>query len=114
MKYWLMLSAVLVAGGAAALAQGPGEAKAEPNVCLKIRDLGNLTAVDKTTVMATSRNQGKFIVKLRNACPDFKMLDNYYTLQAVSQDECFDGDDVLRFRYGGLCFVESVSPAPAK
>ena len=35
-----------------------------------------------------------------------------YALRVLSNQECFDGDDVLVFRYGGACFIESVTPAP--
>ena len=42
------------------------------------------------------------------------MIDNYYTLRVNNAEECLDGDDVLQFRYGGLCFIQSVTPAPAK
>ncbi len=113
MKYAFVLASVVTAGLAAVSLMGNSEAQASGGVCLKIRDLGNLKPIDDTTVMATSRHQGKFIVKLRSSCRDFKMLDNYYTVRVLSQHECFDGDDVLQFRYGGLCFVQSVTPAPA-
>lgn len=111
MKYAFVLAGALAAGLAAVSLVGNSEAQASGRVCLKIRDLGNLKPLDDTTVMATSRRQGNFIVKLRNPCRDFKMLDNYYTVRVLSQQECFDGDDVLQFRYGGLCFVQSVTPA---
>jgi hypothetical protein len=111
MKYAFVLASVVTAGLAAVSLMGNSEAQASGRVCLKVRDLGNLKPLDDTTVMATSRRQGNFIVKLRNPCRDFKMLDNYYTVRVLSQHECFDGDDVLQFRYGGLCFVQSVTPA---
>ena len=89
------------------------EAKAEAPVCLKVRNLGNLKLLDDKTALATSRSQGNFIVKMRHTCRDLKRMDNYYTLRVNSQEECFDSDDVLMFRDGGLCFIESVTPAPA-
>lgn len=112
-KYALVMAGAVAVGLAAFSVMGNTKAQAAGSVCLKVRDLGNLKPIDDTTVLATSRNQGNFIVKLRGPCRDFKMMDNYYTLRVLSQQECFDGDDVLQFRYGGLCFVQSVTPAPA-
>ena len=111
MKYPLLMAGVLV--GAAAFFAGTGDpvAHASGNVCLRLRDVGNLKPIDDSTVLATSRNQGNFIVKLRHPCRDFHQIDNYYAIRVMSNQECFDGDDVLQFRYGGLCFVQSVTPA---
>ncbi|MFN9358542.1 MAG: hypothetical protein ACK6A4_17280 [Alphaproteobacteria bacterium] len=114
MKHWIMATAVvaLVAGSSAVLMQG--EARAEAPVCLKIRNLGTLKLLDDRTALATSRSQGNFIVRMRGTCRDLKMIDNYYSLRVSSSEECFDSDDVLVFRYGGVCFIESVTRAPAK
>lgn len=114
MKHWIMATAVvaLVAGSSGMLMQR--EARAEAPVCLKIRNLGTLKLLDDRTALATSRSQGSFIVRMRGTCRDLKMIDNYYTLRVRSPEECFDSDDVLAFRYGGLCFIESVTPAPAR
>ena len=111
MKKQLMLAAMLLAAAGAAVVSFNPVAHAAGRTCLRVRDLGNLKPIDDTTVLATSRNQGNFIVKLRNACRDFRQMDNFYTLRVMSNEECFDGDDVLQFRYGGLCFVQSVTPA---
>jgi hypothetical protein len=112
MKKTIMMSAMLLMAFGAAVVSFNPVAHAEGKVCLHIRDLGDLKPMDDKTALASSRNQGNFIVKFRNACRDFKQMDNFYTLRVVSSQECFDGDDVLQFRYGGLCFVESVTPAP--
>lgn len=111
MKRPMMLAAMLLTATGAAVVSLYPVAHAETQSCLRIRNLGNLKPIDDTTVLATSRNQGNFIVKLRNACRDFRQIDNFYTLRVLSNEECFDGDDVLQFRYGGLCFVQSVTPA---
>ena len=111
MKKQMMIGAMLLAATGMALVSFHPAARAEGRSCLRIRDLGNLKPIDDTTVLATSRNQGNFIVKMRGSCRDFRQMDNYYVLEALSTEECFDGDDVLRFRYGGVCFVESVTPA---
>jgi len=113
-----MKQLILAAGALALVAGATGtamqaEAKAEAPVCLKVRNLGNLKLLDDKTALATSRSQGNFIVKMRHTCRDLKRMDNYYTLRVNSQEECFDSDDVLVFRDGGLCFIESVTPAPA-
>jgi hypothetical protein len=63
--------------------------------------------------MAHTRSSAKYIVTLRHTCRDFGYPGNYYTFRLHSDTECFDRDDVLVFRYGGSCFVESVKPAPA-
>jgi UDP-glucose 6-dehydrogenase len=111
MKKSVVLAAVMLAATGAAVAAFNPAARAGEQVCVHIRDLGNLKPIDDSTLLATTRNQGNFIVKLRNPCRDFRQIDNYYKVRVVSQQECFDGDDVLEFRYGGLCFVESVTPA---
>lgn len=113
MRNWMLAAGTLaLAAGAMGIAT-QGEAKAEAPTCLKIRNLGNLKLLDDRTALATSRSQGNFIVRMRGTCRDLKRMDNYYTLRVTSQEECFDSDDVLVFRDGGLCFIESVTPAPA-
>jgi hypothetical protein len=112
MKFSLLLAGLVAAGVAAAVAtSGSMQAHAAPGSCLKIRDLGDLKPLDETTSLASSRHQGNFIVKFRSPCRDLKFIDNFYTLRVQSQSECFDGNDVLQFRYGGLCFVQSVTPS---
>ena len=78
--------------------------------CLKFRDLQSLTKVDDHTLLARSRYSQKYTVKLRSACRDFGTPGNFYTVRLHSDAECFDRDDVLVFRYGGACFVASVTP----
>ena len=111
MKKSVVLATVMLAATGAAVAAFNPVAHAQDKSCVRLRDLGNLRPIDDTTLLATTRNQRNFIVKLRNACRDFRQIDNFYKVRVVSQQECFDGDDVLEFRYGGLCFVESVTPA---
>ena len=108
-KSVLMAMTLVAALGATIVSLNP-IADAAGNSCLRIRDLGNLKPIDDTTLLATTRNQGNYTVKLRHPCRDFRQIDNYYVLRAMSNAECFDGDDVLEFRYGGVCFVESVTP----
>jgi hypothetical protein len=73
----------------------------------------HLSRIDDRTLMAHTRSSAKYIVTLRHACRDFGYPGNYYSFRLHSDTECFDRDDVLVFRYGGSCFVESVKPAPA-
>jgi hypothetical protein len=112
MRLPILVVGVLTAGAIFALNTTSPIAQAASGVCLKVRDLGNLKSVDDSTLMATSRNQGNFVVKMRGPCREFKQMGNYYSLRVLSNQECFDGDDVLHFRYGGACFVQSVTPAP--
>lgn len=112
MRIALLLAGVLTVGSVLVFSATDPVAQAAGGTCLRIRDLGNLTPIDDTTLRATSRNRGDFIVKMRGPCRDFRELGNYYTLNVLSDSECFDGDDVLRFRNGGVCFVESVTPVP--
>jgi hypothetical protein len=110
----LVLAAGLVAATAVtALSVASYEADASPGKCLRFRDMTNLTKIDDRTLMAHTRSSGKYIVTLRHACRDFGYPGNFYTFRLHSDTECFDRDDVLVFRYGGACFVESVKPAPA-
>lgn len=110
MKYAVLLAGVLTAGIAIVATGTNPTAQASERVCLRIRDLGNLKPIDDKTLLAKSRSQGDFIVKLRHPCRDFKQISNYYVVRVMSNQECFDGDDVLQFRYGGVCFVQSVTP----
>lgn len=110
MKFAILLAGVLTAGVSSLSLLGNTEAQASAGVCLKVRDLGSLKPIDDTTTTATSRSQGNFIVKFRGPCRDFRFLDNFYTVRVLNQNECFDSNDVLEFRYGGLCFVQSVTP----
>jgi hypothetical protein len=108
------MSAILALGAAGALYASQPVAVADASAgksCLRIRDLGNMKPLNDTTLVATSRSSGNYIVKLRGKCPDFNMMGNFYTVQALSTWECFDRDDVLRFRYGGVCFIDSVTAA---
>jgi hypothetical protein len=110
----LIVAALAVGGVVAATAKSPS-AEASPKVCLKFRDLGGLKRVDDRTFIASTKfGKSKYLVKMRSTCRDLDWPDNYYSVRLYSDRECFDGDDVLQFRYGGSCFVESVTPAPAQ
>jgi hypothetical protein len=112
MRSLFLLAGALTAGAVFAFCAADPIANASAGTCLRVRDLGNLTPIDDKTLKATSRGQGNFIVRMRHVCRDFRQMGNYYSVRVLSNQECFDGDDVLQFRYGGVCFVESVAPAP--
>lgn len=82
--------------------------------CLRFRDMTGLKQVDDRTLIASTRSRAKYKVTLRHACREFGWPGNFYTVRLYSDSECFDRDDVLVFRYGGSCFVDSVTPAPAQ
>ena len=103
--------AALGVAGASFLAVDPA-AEAAPGKCLRFRDMTNMTKVDDRTLIAHTRGSAKYRVTLRHACRDFGRPGNFYTVRLHSDSECFDRDDVLVFRDGGACFVESVTPAP--
>lgn len=102
--------AVLATAATAVLAVGPA-AEAAPGKCLRFRDMTNMTKVDDRTLIAHTRGAAKYKVTLRHSCRDFGRPGNFYTVRLQSDSECFDRDDVLVFKYGGACFVESVVPA---
>ena len=82
--------------------------------CLRFRDLRSLTQINDTTLLATTRSSAKYTVALRHSCRSFNYPGNYYTVRLYSDTECLDRDDVLVMRYGGACFIQSVTPvAPA-
>ncbi|MEQ1864235.1 MAG: hypothetical protein ABL996_06230 [Micropepsaceae bacterium] len=87
-------------------------AQASGGKCLRFRDMTNLSKIDDRTLLAHTRSSQKYIVTLRHACRDFGRPNNFYTFRLHSDTECFDRDDVLVFREGGACFVESVKPKP--
>lgn len=104
----LMASAV----AASSLLTSVPTAGADPRQCLRFRDIKAMTKVDDRTLLATSRTSQKFIVKFRHACRDYGRPGNFYKVRLHGDYECFDRDDVLVFRDGGSCFIESVTPAP--
>lgn len=109
-----LIAAVLTTGLAFATAVPAAEAYSGGK-CLKFRDLQNLTKVDDKTLIAHTRNSSrKYTVTLRHSCRDFGYPGNFYTVRLHSNWECFDRDDVLVFRYGGACFIESVTPLAPK
>jgi hypothetical protein len=114
MKTWIPAAAALAISAPFLMPQPASDAVAAGPVCLKVRDLGTLTALDDMTLLATSRSQGNFIVKLRSPCPAFRLMNNPYTLRIVDENECFDGNDILDFPEGGPCFVKSVTPQPVR
>ena len=115
MRFPILLTAALAALTAGAFVFGVNGPTAQAGgVCLKFRDLQGMTKVDDKTLLAHTRSSQKYIVTLRHACRDFGRPGNFYTVRLYSDAECFDRDDVLVFRDGGACFVESVQPAPAK
>ena len=115
MRSQLLFAGTLLVGGVLAFALAGQQADAsEGKKCLRFRDLTNLSKVDDRTLIAHTRSSGKYVVKMRHACRSFGEPGNYYTVRLHSDTECFDRDDVLVFRYGGACFVESVNPAPPK
>ncbi len=115
MRSQLLSAGTLVAAGVLAFSLAGDQADASPGKsCLRFRDLTNLSKVDDKTLIAHTRSSRKYVVKMRHACRDFGQPGNYYTVRLQSDTECFDRDDVLVFRYGGACFVESVTPAPQK
>jgi hypothetical protein len=112
MRTQILFAGILAAGAAFYLTATNPVTEASAGTCLRVRDVRNLTPIDDRTLSATTRNSGKFIVRLRHPCRDFREIGNYYSIRVLSNQECFDHDDVLRFRYGGACFIESVTPAP--
>jgi len=113
MRSHILVAGLVAAGAAVALTATDPVAEASPGKCLRFRDMTNMTQVDDKTLIAHTRSRGKYIVTLRHACRDFGYPGNFYTFRLHSDTECFDRDDVLVFKYGGACFVESVTPAPA-
>lgn len=116
MRVYSFALAGLAAFGVAAaafLASGPAAEAASSGRCLKFRDMTHMTKIDERTLLAHTRSSAKYKVALRHACRDFGRPGNFYKFRLHSDTECFDRDDVLVFRYGGACFVESVTPAPA-
>ncbi len=114
MRSALLLVGLLAVGGVAAFGTTGNEATASPQACLKFRDMGSLTKVDDRTYIADTKfGKGKFVVTLRGPCRALEQPDNPYTVRLYNTGECFDHDDALKFRYGQVCFVESVAPAPA-
>ena len=106
-----LLAALLVTSGVVFAADNPQPASYGGGKCLKFRDLQNLTRVDEKTLIAHTRSSNrKYTVTLRTSCRDFDYPGNYYTVRLHSDWECFDRDDVLVFRYGGACFIDSVTP----
>ena len=114
MRSAILLFGLVAAGGAFALGTFDQRAEANPQACLKFRDLGGLTKVDDRTYLADTKfGKGKYIVTLRGPCRALEMPSNPYTVRLYSDRECFDHDDALEFRFGQVCFIESVTPAPA-
>jgi hypothetical protein len=109
---WLALTGLVAFATAATAYLAVGSsAEAAPGRCLKFRDMTNMTKVDDRTLIAHTRGAAKYKVALRTSCREFGRPGNFYTVRLHSDSECFDRDDVLVFRYGGACFVESVTPA---
>jgi hypothetical protein len=114
MQRALLLVGLLAAGGVLALGAMDQTAEASPQACLKFRDFGGLKKIDDRTYLASTKfGKNKFIVTLRGTCRALEDMDNPYTVRLYNDRECFDGDDVLVFRHGQVCFVQSVTPAPA-
>ena len=113
MRKAVLLVGLAALGGVVALGGMKQDAKAAyGKSCLAFRDLGGLTKVDDRTYLASTKfGKGKYVVKFRNSCRALELPDNPYSVRLYSDRECFDGDDVLQFRFGGSCFVESVTPA---
>ncbi len=116
MRAELMLAGLVLAGAAVAYTFAASEpASASGGSCLRFRDFTGMTLVDGNTAIARTRGSAKFKVTFQHACPDLKKSGNFYTVRPFSTMDCFDHDDVLEFRYGGVCFVQSVTPiAPAR
>jgi hypothetical protein len=111
----ILLVSVLAVGGVVALGATGQRAEAYPQACLKFRNFAGLTKVDDRTYMASTKfGKDKYVVKLSGPCRALDMMDNPYVVRLYGDHECFDRDDVLQFRFGQVCFVESVTPAPAK
>ena len=108
----LSMVAAAVTVGALTFGFASPLAEASGGKCLRFRDMTNMTKVDDRTLIAHTRGSAKYRVTLRHACRDFGRPGNFYTVRLHSDSECFDRDDVLVFKYGGACFVESVTPAP--
>jgi hypothetical protein len=114
MQRAVLLVGLLAAGGVVALGAMDQPAQASTQACLKFRDFGGLKKIDDRTYMASTKfGKGKFIVTLRGTCRALEDIANPYTVRLYNDRECFDGDDVLVFQRGQVCFVQSVTPAPA-
>lgn len=114
MRRTILLVSLLAVGGVASLGVVGQSAEASQQACLKMRDFEGLKKINETTYLASSRHRTKYVVTFQHACRALEQPNNPYTLRFYNGWECFDRDDVLMFRNGQLCFVQSVAPAPAK
>ena len=117
MRRPLYATAVCAALAASAAIFWSGAQAAEPTSgghCLRFKDLKSLTKIDDRTLLATTNSSEKYKVNLRSECRDFGRPDNYYTVRLHSEWECIDRDDVLEFKMGGVCFIDSVTLVPDK
>ena len=113
MRAGLLLAGFTIVGAIVALTAGSKSASAYGGACLRFRDLTGLTRVDDDTAIASTRQSSiKYKVVFRGGCRDLKNPRNLYSVRLYNSWECFDGDDVLAFRHGGLCFVQSVTRLP--
>lgn len=110
----ILLVGLLAAGGVTALGAMDQSAEASQQACLRLRDFEGLKKIDDATYLASTKfNKGKYIVTFQGSCRALQHMANPYTLRVYSNRECFDRDDALVFRDGQICFVKSVTLAPA-
>jgi hypothetical protein len=114
MRRTILLVSLLAVGGVASLSALDQRAEASQQACLRLRDFEGLKKINETTYLASSRHRTKFVVTFQHSCRALEQPNNPYTLRLYNGWECFDRDDVLVFRNGQVCFVQSVAPAPAK
>ena len=110
----LLVGLLAAGGGVAALAGLDHLAEAAQQACLKLRDFEGLKKITETTYLArTKLDKGNFVVTFQGSCRALEQPANPYTLRVYSNRECFDRDDALVFQNGQICFIQSVTPAPA-
>ena len=114
MRLPIVFAAALAAAAAGISMVGSApSAEAYGGKCLRFRDILSMSKLDDRTLLARTRSSQKYLVTFRHACRDYGRPGNFYTVRLYGDYECFDRDDVLVFRDGGSCFIQSVTPAPA-
>ena len=85
----------------------PGKAK--PGTCIDAGQIAGAVVIDPTTIELVMKGGKRWLLKLRNACPQLSYYGGFYYSQSQAGKICAGRDRIIG-RAGGACEVAKLMP----
>ena len=83
--------------------------KAQPGTCIDAGQIAGAVVIDPATIELVMRGGKRWLLKLRNACPQLSYYGGFYYSQGQAGKICAGRDRIIG-RAGGACEVAKLLP----